>query len=244
MKKIVITILTLFILTNIFAVNITVKNIKFNIIFNELPKLKTTIYNFNSLEYNKTKYDKVVSTLYLELSKYPKIILSNYIAKQIFIVDDCYNTKTLQHINGLSNKNILVFRYKVFNIKYYTIVLHHEIFHSIIGNTNKNIVNNLLKTKLDDICNYNNLTNEYDYTRFKSNFITEYHPDFEETSCEMFSTLMYNNKNYINDISIPYWLINYNDNYKLKEKFKIVINFTSYITNTIMDLNFYYNINN
>jgi len=243
MKKLILSLTILLISTFIFAENINVKNVVFNVHFN-IPSIHINRYTFKKLEDNLNYKNTSLKVLNRELAKYPYNILKNYIPKDIYIVDDCYNINSTAHINGLSNEDLIILRYKVLNIKYYTNVLHHEIFHSIIGNSNLDIVNKMLKFKLDEICNYDEITLQNDYTQFNANFITNYHPDFEETCCEMFSLLMYNDLTYKKNLSIPAWLIRYNDNYKLKKKFKILIEFTKYISNNKMDLNFYYTTNN
>jgi len=243
MKKLIISIILTFIFVSNYAEDLNVKGVIFYIHFSA-PNIHTNTYTFKLIDNNSEVKTKSIFVLKRELLKYPIIILRNYLPKNIYVVNDCFNIKSKQHINGLSNIDLIIIRYKVLNLKYYTEVLHHEIFHAIIANTNINIVHKLLKNRLDSICNYNNTTSDYNYTQFLADFITDYHPNFEETSCEMFALLMYNDLNYKNNISIPTWLIRYNNNYKLKKKFKILIDFTKYISNNKMDLNFYYTINN
>jgi len=245
MKKLFLLAVVILISIHSFSKTITIKGVEFNIIFDEKPTLPSPYYNIKLLILNDEIYNKSLEVITRELSKYPKVVLQNNIVKDFYIIDDCYNTESAQYINGLSTKTKIALKYKVLKNRYFTDVMHHEIFHSIVNSIDKKTINNMLKYKLDEICDYQDETSEVKCLHLESDFITSYHPNYEETMCEMFSTLMYNTGRYVERKGLPFWLVNRdvkNDN--LKNKFDILIDFTTYISNGKMNLNYYINVIN
>jgi len=249
MKKVIILIIFVIFSNLIFASSITVKGVTFTIkyltIYPEYIKNYRVTYLTNDLSNIK---NNVEIKLTRELNKYPKQVLLNYVSKTFNIVKSLLNLKTDELVDGLwynnNNGGGIILMYSVFNsIDDYDLhVLHHEIFHSIYAKGGENSYN-LLKT-LNNFCNYSKDYNleSTNCLEFKSEFLTTYHPNGIEVSCETFSLLMQNDSSYDSTV-IDWYLSNKsNNNKKLKENIKAVISFTDKISNGVMNEVYYFTI--
>jgi len=265
MKKLSILFVLILVNINLFAnESFYVKGIKFNISFEKIPYPKSVSkLTLKSLSKSDSKYEisylddddindnkeNVIQKLTQELKKYPHNVLQKYIPKTFIIVHDIYNKKSHQFIDGLwSYGDNIIYSVTVFEgmNEYWLRVIHHEIFHSIEKANGPEFYETTIK--LNNVLgrDYNNKSylEEDNCLHFQEPFITAYHPNATEVGAEIFSLLMHNN--FRHNSAIIDWYVSDKSklNPKLKESIKIIIDFTSLISNGEMDTEYYFNIIN
>jgi hypothetical protein len=224
----------------LYSKKLNIKGVEFEIIFGD-PYAKNHKYEYEALEGDDNDYHLAVVVLKHELFKYPQPILKYLIHKRFYIVKSISGRESDIHkeIEGVCYFGFIVLKYEVLRSYYKRNVIHHEIFHSILGSSNDYYIG---KTIRDINKCISEPKNEIPCLTYSSDYITTYHPNTNEDLCEMFSFLMYSYRCRYNCPLIEWVNREENKGRKLRIKVMELIKFTKTISSGIMNEQFYYDL--